>query len=197
MPRLTHGHHIYHRLADIAWQSYKRYLAGEWKEFPVIESSWGAMWTSAFNNSRELSKDNNIFIVGADTIAVKPIEVFGKYHQLMMFWRTDPPFKEPYPSYLNAELLYIPQGLSDEIWEVGAGKVRDMVTDPKCEYDRIQAIWNDMFWAQNPVPELEPAMHWSPLVASPIEEKDAKIIHFHASRGPDHALEEMSKRQYA
>lgn len=197
MPRLIPGHHIYHRLADIAWRSYKQYLAGDWQEFPITEHVWQPLWISVFTKCRELSNDHNIFIVGADTIATKPIDVFGKYSQLMMFWRTDPPMKEPYPSYLNSELLYIPQGLSEDLWEIGAGKVREMPGDPQCDYDRIQVIWNDMFWAQVPVPELEPEMHWSPLVASPIEEKDAKIIHFHASRGPDHVLEEMVKRQCA
>lgn len=195
-PRLIRPYGVYDELAGLARHSFRKYMAGEWDEYIHWKDDWTELWKSMFYRCRDFSRSGaNVFVIGADTIAVKPIQVFGKYNQLTMFWHTDPPARKPFPGYMNSELLYIPAHLDERLWRIGEKMVVDV--SAKWDYDRIQVIWNHMFWAQKPVPTLEPEMHWSPEVPSTIAESEARIIHFHASRGPEKALAEMTKRAAA
>lgn len=189
MPRL-HNTRIYHEMGEVAWKSYKKYLAGEWTGLSLWEYTWNDLWKTVFYTCRELSRDNNLFLIGADTLARQPIEVFGKYQQMMMFYHTTPKDKPPYPSYLNSEPMFIPQGLSGEMWLVGERRAKGLATTGV--YDEIQLLWNDMFWAQVPHPPLDPSMNWSPEVPNPLPEKEAKIMHFHASKDANAVLNRMA-----
>lgn len=194
VPRVKPGNPAYKDMSVVSMRTYKEYLAGEWTEEECPAPDWVQMWKKVFNVCYEHWKQgNNVFIAGADTIAVFPIDVFGKYHQMMLFWYTDPKIKTPYPNYLNAELVYLPKEMPERLWELARPKVEAMAGQ---YYDESQMIWNDMFWSQTPVPELDPTMHYSPCVETTIQPWQAKIWHFHSSRGPDDALKEMRRKAH-
>lgn len=192
-PRLIRPYGVYDEMAELARRSFRKYLVGDWDEYIHWKADWTELWKSMFYTCRDLCQQgHNVFVIGADTIATKPVEVFGRYDNLMMFWHTDPPVRKPFPGYMNSELLYIPANLTERLWRIGEKMITDV--SAKWDYDRIQVIWNYMYWAQKPAPGLVPQLHWSPEVPSPISESEASILHFHASRGPEKMLAEMAKR---
>lgn len=187
-PRLANK--VYDEMEKVSRESYEKHLRGEWYYREHWELEWNELWKSVFRECRRLSEGgDNVFLVGTDTLAVKLVSVFEKYKSLTMFWHTVPAYTDAYPKgYMNSEPMYIPTDIPRSLWEKGERALNKASLD---QYDWIQGVWNEMYWAQDPVPPKEPEMNYSPVVPNPIDPADAKIWHFHSSKNAVNALHQM------
>lgn len=189
---------IYMEMYQISRNSFRRYLRGEYEELflhedypkPLEMDGYRAMYRHSFAEIRRLVESgNNVLVCCCDTFCQRPTEIFGRYEQMMMFWKTSGPDYRERPQ-LNGGVMYFPASMDLELFQPAEERIAKLGND----WGEIQEIYNDMFWAQSPVPELNPAMNWCPLVKNPLDESEANIIHFHASRDSQKTRETMKER---
>lgn len=189
---LTSGEQdILDEMLGLATASYQKRLQGDWT-LEVMRGEHGGefviahnlMWQEIFANCyHHWQAGDNVLMVDTDTICCKPVEFFGKYEQMFMPWNTCR--TSGHPQYRNAGVIYFPNEMRQEIWDIGLAKM-PTITDsafwgPEL-WDSSQLVMNDMFWAQSTRPEADPALNWSPHVPNPLEKWQASIIHCHGSR---------------
>lgn len=189
-PRMCPGKEpIFDPMYELCVESYRRHLRGRW-EPKILTGTYRDYHAMAEDEFRQIhalwQAGHNCFFVDADTVAASPLEVFGRYPQMMMFWKTCDVYKAGRP-YLNAGVMYFPASMDAKLWEIGLARAAKGF-DPST-WGQDQQAWNDMFYAQDPVPALDPAMNWSPHVRSPISAAEAKILHFHATKDANRALD--------
>jgi hypothetical protein len=162
---------------------------------------YGAMLVEVFGRLRLLhSAGHNLLVVDADTLCVRPTEVFGKWNRLAMFNMANA--KVPYGAfpraqYLHSAVRYIPKEFS--LWDTGQELV-DRWDYDMWAYD--QYVWNAMFWAQEGVePEraeeyADPRYCYVPLPEYDnlgVPKSEARIVHFGETRGVKNCLEKMKR----
>jgi hypothetical protein len=192
----THSHNpIFQEMQELSVRSFRKYLAGdwdvlyidflgseelmpgEWKDF----TTWRRLYVNGFYVVYFLWKaGNSILLTGADTLCLQPTELFGTTQQMRMFWGER--------DCLNGDVIYFPAEMKQETWDVGLEEVQRLRTD----WGHIQDLYNNMFNSQNPVPELDPSMNYAPeYIPNPLPESEAKIRHFHSTKGPEEVLRKM------
>lgn len=193
------GHKKYEDMYKISRASARKFLQGDWEEIkftaPVLDARLYqiAQWYVI----KELwhREPCNILCMGADTLFIKPTEVFGKYHQMMMFNYTDPRSHTEFPHYFNDDIRYYPADMDPKVWSIGEQKMGDWFTHAEGNWAWGQLIHNYQFWSQDIKVEdvLDPTMAWQAFSLNqehsnawnncPIDQ--AKVLHFHGSRDAD------------
>jgi len=151
--------------------------------------------------ARELwDEGHNVLLVDLDTVCIQPTVIFGAQH-FRMFGLTnqDAPSRQDISEghYMNAGVMYLPQSMDKRLWDIQQALLEQW-DDSLWSYD--QYVWNRMFWAQEVHGWFHPEMNY----AEPCDNLHsgdqpngglrwwkANIIHFHASRNPEEALQAM------
>lgn len=187
----------YQEMAELSLRSFRRHLAGSWQA-ELLQGDYSSegflqgvnlMYRDTFVQLEAWhAQGDNTLLLDQDTLCLRPTEIFGRFKHLMLFYLTDPPVDEVggFAPYLNAGIVYVPASMPPRAWrpmhrDLGAMRA----------WDDSQRIWNEMFYGQDPVPELHPELHWSPNVPTPLPRGDAHIIHLNSTRGSAAALGQM------
>lgn len=181
---------------DLSRRSYHSWLAGDWEELfitgdytkPMLPTGWAEMHKDILTRIRHLcGRGHNVLYAEVDTVCAAPVEVFGQYGDMMMFWSTCAE-RNPFPKYMNSGVIYFPSTIQKHCWEVMDEQIAHY---DEAIWDYFQVATNQMYWSQNPRPVMVPELNWSPYVKSPLTQEEAKILHFHSSRGINHTIEQM------
>jgi len=196
----------YMAMHEVSAESYRAFLEGNWElKFITGEvSQINQAFERTFWAIHDLwhSEPCNILYTDPDTIAVKHIDMFGRYPKFMMFNHTDPkqfngsnPYNRSYEHFFNAGVRYFPASMDKKIWQLGTEMAQ---TWDYNTYDTEQVILNAMLWDQGiTVNEaLDPTVAWQlfhPDLTfgqqwNGCSIYDARILHLHSSRGADNRL---------
>lgn len=192
-------HKKYQDMYAISRASARKFLQGNWEEIkftaPVLDARLYqiAQWYTI----KELwhREPCNILAMGADTLFIKPTEVFGKYSKMMMFNYTDPRSHQEFPHYFNDDIRYYPADMDPAVWSLGERKMGEWFTHTEGNWAWGQLIHNYQFWSQDITVDqvLDPKMAWQAFALNkehgdawnglPLEQ--ANVMHFHGSRDSD------------
>jgi len=207
----------YMDMSKISLETFEKHLAGDWeyvffnKEVENIQE----VFKDHFFELYELWKaGHNILYCGPDNFVKKPLEVFGKYEDFMMFNYTDPKSSiEPnhyniqHKHFFNADVRYYPQTMAQDIWDIGLEMAENWDFD--C-WNTEQFILNEMLWRQpnrtldntvDPTLAYQGHMLFTHTTHRQLEESnkwnncefdDAKIVHLHGSRNAPEKLSLMN-----
>lgn len=197
----------YQAMYDISRASARRFLQGSWEEIkftaPVLDARLYqiAQWYTI----KELwyREPCNILAMGADTLFIKPTEVFGRYHQMMMFNYTDPRTHAEFPHYFNDDIRYYPSTMDSRVWDLGEQKMGEWFTHAEGNWGWGQLIHNYQFWSQGITIQeaLDPKMAWQAFSLNQqhgdkwngISLAEAHVMHFHGSRDGDSRVAVMTE----
>lgn len=143
----------------------------------------------------------NILYVDLDVLFIKHVEFFNKFDKFMMFnytankKTTDSHYGITIDHFFNCGVRYYPSTMSRDVWDIGFRMIENWNPNRwNCE----QLIYNQMMWSQshNVKDFLRPELAYQ--YTDTRHEKDnginisnAKVIHFHGSRGSKQKLEIM------
>jgi len=138
-------------IANMSRHSYCRFLEGEF-ESRVIRGTvpdYGHMFVEVFRETRRLWQegDTNIFFADIDSLAVKPMHIFGEFPLMTMFGLSRDgmgPFMPGTVYYCGAR--YFPAAMSPDVWEAGA----KILSNPKIRWSVEQYAYNRMLYQQFP-----------------------------------------------
>lgn len=201
------GHKKYEDMYRISRASARKFLIGPWEEVkftaPVLDARLYqiAQWYTI----KELwhREPCNILAMGADTLFIKPTEIFGKFHNMRMFNYTDPKQHSEFPHYFNDDIRYYPADMDPKVWSIGEQKMAEWFTHTEGNWAWGQLIHNYQFWSQNldPADVLIPQLAWQAFTfdkaygdtwnGCPFER--AHVIHFHGSRDSDSRVTVMTE----
>ena len=203
----------YRTMYDISRASAKKFLQGPYEEImfqaPVLDNRLYqlAQWYCI----KELWQKEpcNILWMGADTLFIKPTEIFGRFNEMRLFNYTDPRSHanlSAYPNsagrYFNDDIRYYPATMSKDAWEAGEDRMGDWFIPPHNIWDCGQLIHNYQFWSQ-PIPAddvTHPELAYQ-VVAQDGPSCDAwngitvdktHVLHFHGSRDADNRISIMT-----
>lgn len=91
----------------------------------------------------------NILWLGADTLMVKPTELFTKFKEFRMFNYTDPKSYKNFNHYLNDDVRFFPHTMNEKVWQLGEMWWIDGDKHPEKNWGFDQLRHNAMFWSQN------------------------------------------------
>ena len=149
----------------------------------------------------------NIFWAGADTLMLKPTDLFGrKFQEYRLFNHTDPREINGHP-YYNNDLQYYPHTMSEDVWKYGDDLWAQCETHPDRNWGFDQQRNNAMFWSQKVPDPHHPEMAYQAMNMRSLDFNvlawhdqwngitfdQAHILHFHASRGSRAVIELMKK----
>jgi len=199
---------VHKEIHDLCVASYEKNLRGDWEHVCFTgafdEGSrnrrYGMMLQDVFGKLFDL-QDANLFIVDADTLCVRPVDVFGRWNKLTMFNLANArvPYNAfPREQYVHSGVRYVPAWFP--LWEP-ARVLRASWDFDVWAYD--QFVWNLLYRSQGVdmvrVKEhLDPRYCWcTPREYDNLDvpEDDAYIVHFHETRNVRACLERM--RGYA
>lgn len=196
----------YQAMHEVSVKSYRAFLQGDWElkfitgEVEQINQAFERTFWAIHDLWH--SEPCNILYTDPDTIAVKPVKIFGQYQQFLMFNHTDPkqfirpnPYNRSYPNFFNAGVRYFPATMDEKIWQLGTSMASNW---NHATYDTEQIILNAMLWDQGIGLEqaLQPTVAWQ-LFHSNLDFgqqwngcsiNDAKILHLHSSRNANDRL---------
>lgn len=209
----------YLELHQRSLSSYKKHLGGDW-EFKFITGKVNQV-NEAFEKTFWAIHDLwhqepcNILYTDPDTLAIRPVNIFGRFNNFMMFNHTDPrSFNKNgivFENFFNAGVRYFPSTMSEETWELGTSLAKPWDHNT---YDTEQVILNRMLWGQKiSLDEAwHPELNWTAMNLRNLDSKtinghsmwnrysfeSAQIIHFHSSRGAEatRQIMEMVKKQF-
>jgi hypothetical protein len=200
------GHKKYEDMYRISRASARKFLQGDWEEIkftaPVRDARMYqiAQWYVI----KELwhREPCNILAMGADTLFIKPTQVFDVYSNMMMFNYTDPKTHTEFPHYFNDDIRYYPSSMSAETWAVGERSMEGWFSHAEGKWGWGQLVHNYQFWSQNIELQdvLDPTMAWQAFSLNQqhgnawnnCDINQAKILHFHGSRDADSRVEVMT-----
>jgi hypothetical protein len=189
--------------------SYTKFLQGDWElkfftgKVDNINQAFAKTFWTIYNLWHR--EPCNILYTDPDTLAVAPVNPWNQYQNFMMFNYTDPKklsnnnvYNRSFSNFFNAGVRYFASTMNPEIWKVGTAIANawDYST-----YDTEQIILNEMLWSQGLTVDtvLDPSMAWQWFLPSlefntnwnnfPLQQ--AKILHFHSSRGSNSRIELM------
>ena len=200
---------------DLSLDSFKRHLKGEWEYIYIsgtFETIHRALYET-FVKIYEVWSDHgpcNILYTDPDTMAIAPVEIWGRFDKFMMFNYSDPTcfytkngYNEKFEHFFNAGVRYFPASMSQETWQVGL----DMLANwDYQDYNTEQIILNKMLWSQGLklhealIPKLAYQGQWLPRddvwrqdLWNGCVINDSVILHLHSSRDIDQKLALMKK----
>lgn len=197
------------------YQSYLemyQWRLASFKKF-VQEPFEAILWDEAADNNDQYTQANwtairdlwhsepcNIFWAGADTLMLRPTELFSdRFKEFRLFNYTDPKQYKDFAHYYNDDIMYYPHTMSEATWELGETLWSQRETHPDRHWGFDQIRHNHMFWSQDIAdtdrwhPEMAfQAMNMRSLTSDVLswhcqwnqyDINHAHILHFHASRG--------------
>ena len=204
-PTYLEDYKEYQEMYRLSRETAKKFLQWPYEEIcistPVLDARLHQI--SVWYYIKELwhKEPCNILCMGADTLFVKPTEIFGKYNNMMMFNYTDPKTHSEVVNYFNDDVRYYPASMSEETWTFGERLMEKWFQGQESDWAVGQIIHNHQLWSQgmalNQV--LDPKMAFQVLnFDEELDSKwnncafeDAHILHFHGSRGVDGRLTVM------
>lgn len=206
------GHKKYKDMYVISRASAGKFLQGDWEEImfraPVLDNRLYqiAQWYCI----KELwhREPCNILWMGADTMFIRPTEIFGRFKEMRLFNYTDPRqhdslkcYGDGIGHYFNDDIRYYPSTMDPKAWNHGEKHMLDWWPDGI--WDCGQLIHNHQFWCQDIPPDdiLHPELAYQ-MVRQEIEENDkwnrilvqnAHMIHLHGSRNADNRIQVMTQ----
>jgi hypothetical protein len=197
---------FYEKMHAISESSFHHLLQGDWEyiflsaEVEDVPQTFRDQFFEIYEIWKEESC--NILYCGPDTQMVQPTEVFGKYKNFMMWNYTDPKSYLQFPHYLNADIRYYPAEMTEECWNVGFDRAKEIT-----QWNDDQVIYNDMVWSQGLTPQqvIDPTMAFQGFMLPQDYDYaeswngcaigDVKIIHWHGSRDARAKLAAMESIQ--
>lgn len=195
----------YEKMAQLSEASFFHNLQGDWEYIKleseatdvnhVFRQQFAAIWDIWS------SEPCNIYYCGSDVQVLKPVEVFGRYHNFLLFNYTDPKSLDEHSHFLNADIRYYPSTMDREMFEQATRDVANAT-----EWNNDQKLYNRMVWSQGLSPEqvIDPKMAYQgPWLPGDERAKqftdswngccleDASIVHWHGSRNADAKLQLM------
>ena len=195
----------YAKMAKLSEASFFHNLQGDWEYIKleseatdvnhVFRQQFAAIWDIW------ASEPCNIYYCGSDVQVLKPVEVFGRYHNFLLFNYTDPKSLDEHEHFLNADIRYYPHDMNRDMFEQATRDVANAT-----EWNNDQKLYNRMVWSQGLRPEqvIDPTMAYQgPWLPGGPEHKqftdnwngcrleDASIVHWHGSRNADAKLQLM------
>lgn len=202
---------LYKEMYATSRASARKFLAGEWEEIlhsaPCLDARMFQIAQWYLVKELWFREPCNILCMGADTMFIKPTEVFGRWNTMRLFNYTDPRNHPEFTNYFNDDVRYFPHDMDPAIWELGERRMAEWFSHQQAHWDLGQLINNTMFWNQSidDNDRLHPYMNWmshnlrdlSPesLAAThrwnrfPFE--SVHVMHFNGSRGPAATLDIM------
>lgn len=195
----------YEAMYQMSRASAKKFLQGEWQEVlfksPVLDARMYQIAQWYMIKELWFSQPCNILCMGADTLFIKPTEVFGRYDTMRMFNYTDPKTHPEFEHNFNDDIRYYPATMDPKVWEVGEEHMLDWFSHKEADWACGQHIHNHQLWSQgiSAAEMLEPTMAFQ-TVKKDIPEceswngcsfADVKIVHFHGSRSSENRVQVM------
>jgi hypothetical protein len=196
----------YEAMYEISRASARKFLQGDWEEVkftaPVLDARQYQIAQWYVIKELWYKEPCNILAMGADTLFIKPVEVFGRYDKMMMFNYTDPRSHEEFAHYFNDDIRYYPADMDRRVWNLGEEKMKGWFDHAEAGWGWGQLIHNYQFWSQNITVEqvLDPTMAWQAFALNQefctqwngcgIDQ--VKIMHFHGSRDADTRVDVMT-----
>jgi hypothetical protein len=202
----------YVALHRLCLDSFKEYLADidEVITFTGVAKDYHEVFRLKFEHLRGLhtKQDCNILYVDLDNLCVKPVEIFGKFKKLNLFCiSSDAGYRGVLNGSVPMERLrfaqpwfvtnvkYFPAVMNKKLWEIGKEIVKDWVDT--WAYECL--VYNCMFhsqWVKDVQDYHRPEFSYQAPVrgnySNSINLKQAKIIHFHSTRGTEKTIQIMS-----
>jgi hypothetical protein len=199
-------HNKYDDMYRLSRASARQFLQGNWEEIkfsaPVLDARLYQIAQWYVIKELWFREPCNILAMGADTLFMKPTEVFGRYPHMMMFNYTDPRQHAEFPHYFNDDIRYYPADMDPNVWNIGERAMQGWFDHTERGWAWGQLIHNYQFWSQGLAVDqvLDPTMAWQAFALSQdlgeqwnnCAIKDAKILHFHGSRGSDQRVAVMT-----
>jgi hypothetical protein len=194
---------IWREICRVSTNSYRKNLLGDW-EYIRHELDGALHHDKIFFKNFELVRSlwasgNNVLVCDTDTVCVKPIEIFGKFHDFSMFWHSSPPTNERFPVRFNSGVVYIPKETKPSVWEVGEERWKEYFKKEPQNWAANQDVYNYMLYSQRNK-NINEFLHneLNYLESTPelndIQKEEAKIVHLFATRAtPQEVLDRMLK----
>jgi hypothetical protein len=194
----ANDYQLYQHMARISQATARKFLSGTWElisfSAPVLDARMYqiAQWYQI----KELwfREPCNILSMTADTMFIKPTDIWEQYSEMRLFNHTDPRSHQDVGAYFNDAVTYFPSTMMTSTWELGERRMEDWFTHSQSRWDCGQLIHNHMFAAEYPDKTAVPELNWQMFFNRPNIEfsnawntmpiQDAKILHFNGSRGP-------------
>lgn len=204
----------YQTMYNVSRASARHFLKGPWEEIvfqaPVLDNRLYqiAQWYCI----KELwfKEPCNILWMGADTMFIKPTEIFGRFKEMRLFNHTDPrqhpsltEYGDGSGNYFNDDIRYYPATMDQKAWAIGEEKMANWFVPPHNIWDCGQIIHNHQFWCQDiPVNDIfHPELAYQ-MVRQDVEQNNqwngigiqqAHVLHFHGSRNADDRAQAMTQ----
>ena len=188
----------YQDMYAISRRSARKFLQQPFEELiyqaPVLDAKM--MQIAQWYLIKELwfSEPCNILCMGADTMFIKPTEIFGQFNEMRLFNYSDPKSHALFVNNFNDDIRYYPSTMNLTVWDLGERHMADWWHSNEADWACGQHIHNHMFWSQELSLDqaLLPKLAWQALPCGPeacaefngCPLTDAQVLHFHGSRGP-------------
>lgn len=197
----------YERMYQISRASARKFLQGDWEEIkftaPVLDARQYQIAQWYVIKELWYREPCNILAMGADTLFIKPTEIFGRYDRMMMFNYTDPRTHAEFPHYFNDDIRYYPGTLDSRVWNIGEEKMKGWFDHAESGWGWGQLIHNYQFWSQNITVDrvLDPRMAYQAFQLDQnycnqwngLDINQANVLHFHGSRDADSRVQIMTE----
>jgi hypothetical protein len=198
---------LYQEMYQLSRRTARHFLKSDWQEYcitsPVLDARLNAI--HCWYQIKELWHQErcNILCMGADTLFIKPTDIFNRFEEMRLFNFTDPRSHIEVTNYFNDDIKYFPATMSPNVWEYGERMMARWFnpTDPDHDWAVGQIIHNHMFWNQGlsleqaHLPELAfQILNYDEAVDSEWNRAEfnlAQILHLHSSRNTLHTLHVM------
>lgn len=187
----------YHDMYKLSRQSAKKFLQGQYEEVfyqaPVLDARLFQIAQWYMIKELWFKEPCNILVMGADTLFVKPTEIFGQFNEMRLFNYSDPKSHPLFPNNFNDDIRYYPASMDPAVWDLGERHMADWWSSNEADWACGQNIHNHMFWSQEiPLEQaLCPTLAWQALPYdfsecnkfNGVPFESAQVLHFHGSRG--------------
>lgn len=195
----------YHDMYELSRRSARKFLQGPFEEVlyqaPVLDARMFQIAQWYMIKELWYREPCNILVMGADTMFIKPTEIFGQFKEMRMFNHSDPKIHPDFGPNFNDDIRYYPATMDRAVWDLGERHMDDWWGKQETDWACGQNIHNHMFWSQGLSLEqaLQPQLAWQALPYGPeacaefngITIAEAQVLHFHGSRGPGDRLQLM------
>lgn len=193
---------FWQELTDFSINTYRKFLAGDW-EHRIIEVPNPEHHDYAFKECYDQikkwnKKGHNVYYTNVDIIVVKPIQIFGEYEDMKMWWTSDPRMREPFGLNFNCGTAYFPKEMDKSLWDYADNIYKtELAKTDRPDWALDQDIYNFMLHMQNGdvTRHLDNTMHY--LVGADgfnnIQKEEAKLLHYFTTRGADQAFARMKE----
>lgn len=184
----------------ICCKSFRENLAGPFEQVtltdphiepPEAPRGGGQMLHDIFDQLYVLWREgHDVLYTDADTLCLRPVEVFGRFDKFMLFSETPAKPEGPLPGpYLNGGVKYLPACMSRDLWE-WADRYYRQHDGRRWDFD--QELYNRMFYKQSLWHHNGwSGLNWSPRYPCGRSAREAQIAHFYMTRDREACMATM------